>query len=474
MRRNHDVLAEARRALEKDDINEAAELLYRALEKTRNPAARRQLQLELVSCSLLGGEEFLPFAAELLDSILNGPAADEPLLNACHAEIEALYGAGPELVRTILGPAAAYAGCAAGSFHAAAALLLSGAAGEALQLLQQAGARTVPAHFAWRIPSLEGVAHEQLGDYVSAAGAIRRAVRLAPPGDPQERERLALAECLLETGEPDAAASALARTSRERLSLPEDRVHFLWLRARTEEQAGNPGLAIGLYRQARTALEQLDDAAEGVPVDRYTVLAGEAQLQAEAGDWPEAVTLYREALAAAGPDRAGLARHELAVTLIDSGNTEEAAEHLNLLRDDDAYEWRAEVLAELADLAFFDGDNRLAEQLAREALDLREIPAACICLGCVALDYFGFADAVAWFEKAAAASQPGETAWVTAQQLLADTYARMGPETAERLLLHASAALQFTDRRNDWYLPLRAHEEYARSTLAGRPQRLVN
>src|SRR5690625_536739 len=329
MRRNHDVLAEARRALEKDDINEAAELLYRALEKTRNPAARRQLQLELVSCSLLGGEEFLPFAAELLDAILNGPAADEPLLNACHAEIEALYGAGPELVRTILGPAAAYAGCAAGSFHAAAALLLSGAAGEALQLLQQAGARTVPAHFAWRIPSLEGVAHEQLGDYVSAAGAIRRAVRLAPPGDPQERERLALAECLLETGEPDAAASALARTSRERLSLPEDRVHFLWLRARTEEQAGNPGLAIGLYRQARTALEQLDDAAEGVPVDRYTVLAGEAQLQAEAGDWPEAVTLYREALAAAGPDRAGLARHELAVTLIDSGNTEEAAEHLN-------------------------------------------------------------------------------------------------------------------------------------------------
>src|SRR5699024_10943165 len=161
-----------------------------------------------------------------------------------------------------------------------------------------------------------------------------------------------------------------------RLPLPEDRIYRLWLSARAEEQLGNPGLAIGLYRQARQLLKAAPDIQDGAPVDRYTLLLGEAQLHADAGDWQEALTAYRAALDAAGPARSAVTRHELAVTLIDSGATEEAGAYLRQLAAEDSYEWRAEVLAELADQAFSDGDNQLAERLAREALALREIPAA--------------------------------------------------------------------------------------------------
>ena len=49
----------------------------------------------------------------------------------------------------------------------------------------------------------------------------------------------------------------------------------------------------------------------------------------------------------------------------------------------------------------------------------------------------------------------------------------MGPESADRLYLHAQLALKYTDQRNDWYLPLRSHAESAERTLAGQ-RRLVN
>lgn len=474
-RRNRDVLAEAQRALEQDDVGTATELLYRAFMRTRSARDRQRLQLELIGCCLLGGDEFLPFGAELLDGLLGQDIApsDRPLASAFQAELEAVYGADRELVFGLLGSPGSEP-CARTAFHGAAALLLVEAPDEALELLGSTPPAAVPEYLRWRFASLEGVAWEQLGDHARAAEAIRRAISLAPAGEARERERLALVECLLETGDSSTAATVLGQTDATRLSLPEDETYRLWLCARVEERLGNPGLAIGYYRQARRALTDSSGLPDGAPVDRFTLLFGEAQLQADAGDWPEAVRLYRAALAEAGEGRSAITRHELAVALIDSGDTEEAAAHLQDLAAAEGYEWRAEALAELADLAFSEGDNPEAERLAHEALRIREIPSAYICLGCVALDYFNFPDAVDWFDRAAGVSTPGDAAWVGAQQLLADTYARMGPETAERLLLHASAALRFTDRRNDWYLPLRAHEQYALRALAGRQRRTVN
>lgn len=473
-RRNGDHLQQAQRALASGDTDGALLSLNQALELDPPARQRQQLLLELAACYVLAGDEWLQLALAALDAAESERvrSGNQPLAIALRAEISALYGESTPIVSSILErlePAAD----ARASFHAASALLLTGQPEAALQHLEQARLLGLPEHLEWRSWSLSGVAEEQLGDFEAAARAISQAVSSAPAGESLNLEKLALADCLLELSDAPAAATVLAGLDRSGLSRAEDRVYLQWLQARTEQQLGNPGLAIQYYRQARASVSGTVQLPPGAPFDYYSLTLSEAQLLADQGSYPAALNTYREALRSSPAQHSSLTRHELAVVLSEAGQVDEARTELLLVAADADYEWRAEAVAELAELAFRDGDNAEAERLAHEAITIRPVAAAFLCLGSLAFEYWRLSEAVSWFERAAEVAVDGDPGWVAAQQLLADVYAQMGPENAERLFLHAQAALKYTDSRNDWYLPLRAHAESAQRLLTGQ-RRLVN
>ena len=471
-----ETITAAHELLTRGQVTAAVSLLERhCLQSRRTTSQRGQLLIELAAACLLAGDSSLELAAAALELLAGSHRglADSALAAGLGAEVAALQGGGPATVRRFTQKVLESDDSRA-HFHAASALLLTDSAESALLHLGLARtAADLPAWLDWRCWSLTGVALEQLADYALAADAIREAVATAPAGEQQELERLALADCLLELGDPEAAVTELAVIDSEKLLRVDDQIYRLWLQARSEELLGNPGLAIQHYRKARGLLETGGPIDAGSPFDRYGLELAAAQLLAARGAWQEAVELYRSALEAAAPEQLSITRHELAVVLIEAGADDEAWQELNLVSADAEYEWRAEAQAELADLAFRQGDNATAARLAEAAIAIRPVPAAYLCLGSIALEYYRLSEAVRCFELAAAEAVGGDPAWVAAQQLLADTYAQMGPENAERLYLHAQLALKYTDRRNDWYLPLRGHAETAQRALASQ-RRLVN
>lgn len=468
-----ETISEAHAWLDAGDTARAVALLEHTLGRRQSAADRRLLLVELAAACLLEGDGSLDLALSALDALAAQPGRSSALELALFEEAALLTrtAAAPERASV---QAAFSAGDPRAHFHIASALLLADEfAAATVHLAAARSAGSLPDWLRWRCWSLTGVAFEQIGDFGEAASAIRQALELAPAGEHRELERLALADCLLETGDPAGALAELAHADQQFLTRTEDLVCLQWLHGRAEEQLGNPGLAIQRYRRARDLLVAGGSVPPGSPFDFYSLLSAEAQLLADRGAWEEAVALYQVALADADPEQASFTRHELAVVLIEAGQGVAAAEQLRLVAADDEYGWRAEALAELADLVFRDGDNAEAERLARKALELKPVPAAFLCMGSLALDYFRLDEAVSWFERAAEAASSGDPAWVAAQQLLADTFAQMGPENAERLYRHAQLALRYTDRRNDWYLPLRGHAELAVRVLAGQ-RRLVN
>lgn len=471
-RRDEEPLLQAQRALAEGNHAEAQLILSGALEDEHDTQRRQLLLLELAASYLLAGDDWLQLALAAIDAAEAETGEAPARAEAMRVEIAALYGESGTVVAARL-RSLRLEGDALAQFHAASALLLVGLPESALDRLEAARSAGLPQHLSWRAFSLAGVAHEQLGDFIRAAEAISTAVRLAPPGESVNLERLALADCLLELGDARTALKVTGAIERKALNRPEDHVYLQWLQARAEQQLGNPGLAVEYYRRARLQLSQLPAVPPGVPYDAHSLCIAEAQLLADLGHHAEAIRVYREALLAADPLQVSLTRHELAVVLAEAGRTEEAKSELRLAAADADYEWRPEATAELADLAYQEGDNPEAERLAAAALALRPVASAYLCLGSIAADYYRLHEAVSWFERAAETATDGDPSWLAAQQLLADTLAQMGPENAERLYLHAQAALKYTDSRNDWYLPLRAHAESAHRLLSSQ-RRLVN
>lgn len=465
---------EALQALNQGQHARAVALLTEAIRHEKGRMARALLYLQLSETHLLEGTREVELARAALDqatALLPGTA--HRLEARVYAlEIAALQGADAFTVGDRLGRLGVL-NSGRLNYHAASALLLVGDSEWALDHLRRAHSLSLPAYLAWRVWSLAGVALEQLGDFELAAGSIRQALSLAPAGELQELERLALADCLLELGDLQAAARELAVVRHDQLQRPEDRLFRLWLLARSEQLLGNPGLALSHYQAAlELHLKERPDVG-GTPFDQYGLTLSTAQLFTDLGDYANALHNYRTALKLADASQVSLVRHEYAVALIEADQAEEAAAELRLVTADTDYEWQPEALAELADLAFRQGDNAGAEHLARQALEYRPVAAAYLCLGSVAFEYWRLEEAVDWFGKAADAAAAGDPAWLAAQQLLADAYAQMGPDNADRLYLHAQTALKYTDSRNDWYLPLRRHVETARRSLAGGG-RLVN
>ncbi len=463
-----------------DAPDQPADLTLQELRQELEQKARRSrgrqsavTWLRLASLALLIDEDPAPHAWRALQKAgRRDPAiAGDELYLAVSAEIAAIEGADPEpLAREIKGLRASTDPLV--QFHAASALLSIGRPGKAIRHLRpDTDLSGQPRQFRWRYHSLAAYAFELHGNLEKAVEHGRQAVELGS-GPESQTERLALARNLLDLGELIAAAVEHSAVDPDLLADPLDQVEHLHVLGEIEALRGNPGLALQALEAAIQRLDAVEAAGPAV-YDRPALLLARAHQLADMGRSDEAVTAYQELLEAAPPEGHSLLRHELAVVLMDLDRNVEAEQELLAALQEPGYAYRPEVLAELAEVSLRMGNNDEAERLARLALEAGPLAPAYMILGNIAQDYYRLAEAIQYFEQAIQASVEGDVWWIHAQQQLAETYARMGEDQAGRLLQHARSALRYTDRRNDWYLPLVRLAERAERSLAGR-QRLVN
>ncbi len=347
---------------------------------------------------------------------------------------------------------------AAAGYHAAAALFAVDAAKSAARQLSAIDDDALPTYLDWRRWSLLGQCHEAMGEWVEAAVAFEHAVTQAPALE-REPERLSLAGALVELFRIDDALEQLKQVDETRLSSAELAVHR-YLQGRAHLELDNPNLALKLLQEA-AALDDEDDAAS------YSVSFATAQALASLGRATEAVEAFRDALALAPVEHRAFTQHEAAYALIECDQLYEAEALLGEVVSDPSYSHRGDALADLADVRLRRGELDAAAAIAEQALDHGATAPACITLGSVAFEYYRLDEAAGWYEQALSASATGDPFWVAAQQMLADVYSQLGANYVSRMLLHAKAALDYTEPVSEWYLPLLKYVDDAKSQLGG-------
>lgn len=455
-------LEPARRALAEGQYEVAFALLENAARRPWGRSTQAQYLLHLAAVyALYGAEGSEGGVIALKDAVRADPSVtQQPLYSALFWEFAALRGEsiadvkrGVARIATGDEPLARY--------HAASALFASGALKSVVRALEPLEDR-LPAYLAWRRWSLMGQAHEGLAHWAEAAEAFARAVE-ACPGPERESERLSLAACHLETGAPIEAMRVLDEVDESAL-YPDDVAFKRYLEGRAELERGNPNLALTRLVEAAS----LGDAQES-----FGLSYAFGQTYIALGRFEDAVASLEAATAIAPSEHRAYAQHEWAYALMEAERYDEAAELLADVLGDPDYPQRGEAFADLAECRFKAGALDDAEAAARNALELGAVALACLTLGNVAYEYFRLDEAATWFEQAVAASSVGDSAWLGAQQMLADIFSQQGPSAVERLHHHARAALAYTSPASDWYLPLQRYLSDASETL-GSSGRLLN
>lgn len=459
-------LEPVRQALAQGRYDAAFALLESAVRRRRRRRSRALYRLHLAGLYALYGDEGLEDGSTALQSALDtDPGVAELFLyQALYWEFGALSGESARAVKRGL-KGVRESGDAEALYHAANALYSAGALEEALLYLAELEEADLPGYLGWRRWSLVGLIEEQLGRLEGAAAAFERSVQLALGAD-QQLERLALAGCLIELRRGEAALLVLGGIDESLLELQDDVVHMKYLAGRAEYERGNPNRALELLAEAGSL-------AGGEGEQLYALQLAQGQVMLGLGNFREAAELFESATDNAAEDQISYALHEWSLALMEAGELDSAEERLDEVVADLAYPYRADALADLAEVLCKLGNFDRAEVLATQALELGATAASCFTLGSIAYEYFRLDEAVIWFERAASASEPGEPVWVLAQQLLADVFAQKGPEVAERLATHARAALTYTDPTNEWFLPLKGYLETAEQQLGGH-RRVVN
>lgn len=457
------MLGPAHAALAEGRYEAAFELLEGAARRHGDRAGGRYW-LHLAACYALYGSDGLEGGVPALRAAIAADAnlATEPLYQALYWEFEAYRGGAASDVKRGLRAAAAEWPPVA-SYHAAAALLTVGAAKSALRRLEALDPAALPTYLAWRHASLVGQAQEELGEWAAAADAYAAAAAAAPEGE-REPERLAYASCLLELGRAGEVLEVLEAVDEAALD-EADRSMMRYVEGRAHLDAGNPNRALSLFLEAR--------ALEGGARPGFSLAYATGQALVALQRYEAAVAALREAVEVAPADHRAYAQHEAAVALLESERFDEAEELLETVVSDPQYPHRGEALADLADVRLRTGDFDVAQAHAEQALELGATAPACLVLGGLAFEYFHLDEAVRWYEQALAASQAGEPTWVAAHQMLADVHAQRGEAAAERVLRHASAALDHTEPGSEWRLPLERHVAWARGLLGGH-DRVLN
>jgi tetratricopeptide (TPR) repeat protein len=453
----------AHRALAEGRYEAAFALLEHASKRQRGGGAQAQLELYLAAVYALYGQ------AGLADGLLHLHAAAEadqavvekPLYRALYWEFSA-YGGDPAVDVRRGALTAASSGDAFATYHAAAALLAVGAYRRAAKVLRKLEPGALPDYLCWRYWSLLGRTSSQRGHWLGAAKAYRQAVA-ASRGRDRQGERLNLAASLLEADHAHEVLALLAEDDEAWLEGAERILHY-HLKGRTQLQLGNPGQALNELLRARELERQGDAQADRTSCPLALSLA---QAYAALGQLEQAGAAYDEAAALAPAEQRTLIVHEHSLLLLEADELLEAEALLSRSVRDDAYVFRAEAYADLAETTFRLGKFGEAAEFARRALDLGVVAPACLCLGQIAYEYYRFDAAIAYFEQAASATGVGEPDWILAQEMLADVLVQQGYTQPERIIRHAQAALKYLAAGSEWALILRGYLEQARVRLGG-------
>ncbi|MDQ3459955.1 MAG: hypothetical protein M3498_11735 [Deinococcota bacterium] len=458
-------LTPVHRALAQGQYEVAFAILERATEKGYDATVQAKLRLQLAALYALYGREGLGGGWRCLQEAreIHAGCARTPLYRALYWEFCAHRGDPADDVRR--GALAAlddHQGVAA--YHVASALFLVGAHEEALSLLGDLPAATLPDYLLWRRWSLLGQVHEHLGAWQEAADAFEQSASLSSGAD-QQGELLSLAASWLEAGRPHDTLSALANVSEELLADPAERAVRYYLEGRAQLAFGNPHAALGLFYQAQALEELANDVS-------YSLKLVIGQTHLELGQQGEAIEALDQASRLAPPPFKAFILHEYAFALVEAERLDEAREALLAASRED-YSHHAELYADLADLELRLGDVATADELARRALDLGAVAPACLTLGQIACDDFRYDEAVEWLEQAVSASPRGEREWLAAQELLVDARVQQGYREPELIARHAKAALQFLDPGDERRLVLEHYLDRAKGLLGGH-ERLLN
>lgn len=350
------------------------------------------------------------------------------------------------------------------AYHATRALVVVGSYKRALKKLQAIDPTSLPEYLTWRCWSSLGQCYEATRQWAKAAEAYEQSASLSQ-GIDQQGELLNLATTWLEAGRPQDALSALAGCDERLLESIGEQAWKLYLEGRCQLLLGNPNRALELLGELERSGDEVTDQLHHVSVTM-------AQAHASLGRLPEALAGYRQALALAPAEDRALIAHEYALLLLEDDQLLLAQETLQEVMQNEDYPFRAEVYADLAEVAFRRGNFQEAERLAHVALDLGAVARACLSLGHIAYEYYRLDEAVSWFEQVVSASREGDTDWLSAQQMLADTFVQQGYKQPERVIHHAQAMLRYIPPGDEWRMILEHYIARAKELLGGHSRYL--
>jgi tetratricopeptide (TPR) repeat protein len=447
----------AHKALSEGRYDEAYLWLERLVEKNKENKLA-SFHVQLAALFALYGENGLEAGRACLDTAARHEAENLPLYQAVTLEFAAVEGGSAQTIRKGISSILT-AGDPLAKFHAARALYLIGSYRRAASVLRELAPSTLPHYLQWRRWSLLGESYAQQAKFEEAIEAYHHAIKYSARQD-KHLETLSLAECYLRTGRPDLALAALDEQAAEPIDDLLQTVRRHYLRGVAQRQIGNHALAFVSMHKAYTL------AAEHGSLP-FELLLELARLFAETDQLERALSNYECALNVVPAEQVVSVMHEYAHVLADAERYEEAAAALKMVASDARYHRRAEAFADLAEVSYMLGQFDKVGPLAKFALKGGIITPACLCLGRVALEYFHLDEAEAWFEQAISASTEGDSEWLTAQLLLAETFSQKA-DAPSRLIHHAELALKYLHPNDDWTATLRSYLETARTQLSGK------
>ncbi len=478
-----DIILFAHQALQKGDFETAFETLEKGVRTSRDPRIAALCDLEMAGMYTLYGREGIEGSSQSLsNAVLTDPRLrQDPTYMALRAaniafmlELEAfelgerMADAEPRKVRALELAIQARGGNSVAQFHAVSALVTLGEPEQALELLELIVLLELPEFLRWRYWSWRGGALEGLSRWREAEQAYAQGANQASGTD---RAALLMdqAAMLLELEEPFEALTILEQVAAlyNNLEPALEAASRLHLEARAHLALDNPSLARERAELARALEDEVGEPSFGVALVHGQSLAAMA-------DMPGALAAFSRAVQLApAPDKA-YALHEMGLAQMDAGLPEESRSSLNAALQDAEYPYKAEVLADLAELEYRLGDFDATERQATLALEAGAVIPASLLLANIAYEYYRLDDALEHYNRVLEFAPETSRDWVLAHQMIADTLVQLGWRDPARILFHAQTAMPHLEPSDEWAVTLEGYIQKAGSLLGSSSGRTLN
>ena len=422
------------------------------------------LNLRLASLCTLFEDKGVKLAKTYLKQVRSGTDAfRQPLFITLNAELMASQGDLDKPLKKALERALNSANSLT-RYHGARAQFFCKDARGAQQTLQALNPAKLPVHLQWRYWNFMGellICRKQM---MRAVKAYQKSLDIAP--EPQKPlQTFSIAEVWLHVSRPDEALDILGDEVPPVLELAET-VRGFYLLGVTHRQLGHLTDALAHFQRAQALAQEAGESP-------FELLQESARLHVALGNMDKALDTYQDALESVPARNRVHLQHEYARALKDFGRFDTAELALRDVLAEARYPRRAEASAELAEVSYFLGKFNRVKPLAEYAIKGGVVGSACLSMGRVALEYFHLDEAESWLEQAASASEKGDSLWLSAQLLLAETFAHKADEFPERLKDYAERALAYLPEQDPWISTLEGYIDRANEILAGQP-RMVN